>query len=299
MKNILILIAAVAFFAGSAPAKTPEPVNSAPLGAEVEKFPFFKQGELTVSYAELILGLRMERLQRPTLVYNHFRQDGSWRLQTLPVGDLVWVEKSTGIPRYRGACSNRIVLARREEVTSTFYPLIGNSNNLSTSGKPSLLDRLVDGLVSGLNKAMNMLGSMLDWLLPLLPLLLFLVLLALAGYGLYQLFQRRHTAQSPVPPVVAPPVTSRTNRLTILPTGEFVRSRPVASPVAFQGELTGNEPQPTEQVKPKVSEKPEVSVGEFKILRSGKGKPTAYVISGCITGFEKRPDGSFLIREAE
>jgi hypothetical protein len=209
----------------------------------------------------------------------------------------VWVKKATGALRYRVACSNRIMAAPYAEVTSTFSPL-GNSGISSTGRNPSLADRFVDWLTGGWNKAMGMLGSMLDWLLLLLPLLLFLVLLALAGYGLHQWFQRRRTA-SPAPPVVTPPVTSRTNRPTILPTGEFVRSRPVASPAAFQGELTGNEPQPTEQVKPKVSEKPEVSVGEFKILRSGKGKPTAYVISGCITGFEKRPDGSFLIREAE
>ena len=54
-----------------------------------------------------------------------------------------------------------------------------------------------------------------------------------------------------------------------------------------------------DSAKPKVSEKPEVATGEFKILNGGKGKPTAYVISGCIVGFEKRADGSFLIREAE
>jgi hypothetical protein len=94
------------------------------------------------------------------------------------------------------------------------------------------------------------------------------------------------------------PVTSTTDRPTILPTGEFVRSRSV-SPVAPQNELADTESRPVEQPKPKVSEKPEVSIGEFKILKSGKGKPTAYVISGCIAGFEKRPDGSFLIREAE
>lgn len=297
MKNILILIAAVAFFAGSAPAKTPEPVNSAPLGAEVEEYPFFRQGKLTPAYAAS-MGLRIEKLKRPTLVHNHFRQDGSWRLQTLPVGDEVWVKKATGALLYRVACSNRIMAAPYAEVTSTFSPL-GYSGISSTGRNPSLFDRLVDGLVSGWNTAMNMLGSMLDWLLPLLPLLLFLVLLALAGYGLYHLFQRRQAAQPQAPPVVAPPVTSRTDRPTILPTGEFVRSRSVASPAAFQAELTDNELRPAEQVKPKVSEKPEVSVGEFKILRSGKGKPTAYVISGCIMGFEKRPDGSFLIREAE
>lgn len=293
MKNILILIAAVAFFAGSAPAKTPEPVNSAPPSAEIERFPFFKQGELTVSYAEPILGLRMERLQKPTLVHNHFRQDGSWRLQTLPVGDLVWVEKTTGIPRYRVACSNRIVMARGEVVTSTFVPYEHYS---WSRNNPSLADRFVDWFEGGLSKVMEMLGSILGWLILLL---LLLTLLALVGYGLSQLFHHRQTAQLPAPPVVAPPVTSRTDRPTILPTGEFVRSRSVASPAAFQGELTGNEPQPAEQVKSKVSEKPEVSVGEFKILRSGKGKPTAYVISGCIVGFEKRLDGSFLIREAE
>ena len=106
----------------------------------------------------------------------------------------------------------------------------------------------------------------------------------------------------PVKPIVMQlvdlPVTSTTDRPTILPTGEFVRSRSV-SPVAPQNELADTESRPVEQPKPKVSEKPEVSIGEFKILKSGKGKPTAYVISGCIAGFEKRPDGSFLIREAE
>lgn len=295
MKNILILTIAVSFFVGSVLAKTPEPTNSAPFGAKVEKYPFFEQGKLTVARAES-MGLRIDTLKKPTMVYNHFRQDGSWRLQTLPIGDKVWAEQATGVPRYRVACSNRIVVARDEEVTSTFIPHIEYS---WARRNPSLADRFVDWLTGGWNKAMGMLGSMLDWLLPFLLLLVLLALLGFAVYGLYQLFQRRHTAQSPAPPVVTPPVTSRTNRPTILPTGEFVRSRLVASPAAFQGELTGNEPQPTEQVKPKVSEKPEVSVGEFKILRSGKGKPTAYVISGCIAGFEKRPDGSFLIREAE
>lgn len=207
MKKLILAVLLASCFASSVLAKTTEPTNSVPQGADLDKFPVFNKGELTVSYAEPILGLRYETVKKPMVVFNHFRQDGSWRLQTLPVGDGIWVEKTTGIARYRAACSNRIVPVLPcpicsgmggKSTESNSAGARGNGGNNSTS--LAAVDRFSNAFAKGFGDSSEFVGGVLGLLLPVL---IAGSILGLAGFGLWSLFRRQQTPPAPVP---TPPV---------------------------------------------------------------------------------------------
>jgi hypothetical protein len=224
MRYLLILFVTVVSACFAAELK---PINVAPPNAELEKFPVFKQGELTVSLAEPYLGLRLEKLKAPLVVLNHHREDNSWRLQALLAGDEVWVEKANGTPRYRAACSNRIVLFPAATTFTVVRPedsgLPKTGSSIHTTGwGPSLSDRIANKFSRNFGDSTEALAGLLGWVIPW-------IIFGLAGLAIWLLWQRR---QTPPPPLV---IGSGNQRSVVSPEQQGLSIKPTEPPMSSSG----------------------------------------------------------------
>lgn len=158
---------------------TDRPINTAPADVDLQKFPILKDGELTASKAAEF-GLTPARLTEPAVVYNYHRLDGSWRVQTLQSGDLVFKDQ-TGTLRYRAECANRIEQVKSCPACPAVGTATGSQKSSLLGGEknagPSWLSNLASKFSDGWKVMTGGLGWLLGWLLPLLFLLLLAFLL--------------------------------------------------------------------------------------------------------------------------
>ena len=109
MKKILSLLFAFVFIAVAHTAHAQRGMLAIPAEAELNKFPIFKQGELTTA-KQAELELRAIALADTMTVFNYFRDKDRFVLEILTRGTLVYVDKD-GVVRYKADCTNRIVKA--------------------------------------------------------------------------------------------------------------------------------------------------------------------------------------------
>lgn len=182
-----------------------------PVGAELDKFPPFAQPLTVGQIADL--NLQLKRLEKEWTGFNLYHEINRYVLETLPVGDLVLVDK-TGAVRYRQLCGNRLVElsacptcpAPPADLSATATGDRSSLANLPAKAavKPSLWSRLIDGL----KNAANGLGDFIWNLWKLLfSLGLALATLGLLLWGLMQLWNwitNRNPNPQPQPVAPAP-----------------------------------------------------------------------------------------------
>ncbi len=178
-----------------------------PVGAELDKFPPFAHPLTVGQIADL--NLQLKRLEKEWTGFNLYHEINRYVLETLPVGDLVLVDK-TGAVRYRQSCGNRLVAlpacptcpAPPADLSATETGARSSLANVPAKAavKPGLWSRLA-------NAAWGFIGDILSLFWWLLKLLMGLAMLGLLLWALMQLWNwiiNRNPNPQPQPVAPAP-----------------------------------------------------------------------------------------------
>lgn len=295
-----------------------------PIGAELDKFPL-KRGPLSVKEQDR-LGLAPGRLERPTVVQNHFRNirpadRGRFVLETLPAGTPVLVDKKGNI-RYKADCGNRVVEIEPPPsnggLGGVHYPQEphkgggaeskeGKSNNTlggKETSKKGFFQSIIDNTKEAAAGVWNFLWDLLRWLFWALVYVLGVGLIVAILCGLYWLVRDtinrwNRGGQSP-PPTTNPPATSQ--QATPVPDSETQKTSvatPVATPRPDSSESTALRAVPARgSFGParEGSEKPKAMSRRLRVDISGDGN--VYTKSRGYTSFlvEQDEEGNTMVR---
>lgn len=233
-----------------------------PVGAELDKFPI-KTGRLSAK-EQAELGLSVKKLDKPTVVQNHFRNirptdNGRFVLENLPVGTPVLVDK-VGKLRYKADCGNRIVEVASCSQCPTISGGVGSKpkdtlkeGDKGTGGGKGFFQSILDETKAGAAWVWNILWNLLQWLFWALAYVIASGLIAAIPVGLYFLVRdtiNRWRRSQPRPPQPS----TQSASLTDIPAA----TQPAAAPVGMETqrasvapEWKATEPVPT--VKPTAS----------------------------------------------
>lgn len=217
MRSFLVVIL-IMFFAASVVQAAVPTERAVPEGVDLSKYPLFS-GPLTPADRER-LGLgpsAVQKLERPTVVYNYHRRLQRFVLEALPAGTVVLVD-GAGTPVYKADCGNRIAPIKRcpENVGGSGNP--GNNpsggaqggtgeGNPGPGGGSGLLDRAANSLWNGIRSVAGFLGKFFKILGLGALLLLLLAIPFLLGYalawGVHSYRERRRGGGAGAPPVAS------------------------------------------------------------------------------------------------